>query len=79
MDTKTISAFVFIDSLVVTRVAVRFPAKLTSSCIWVAIPVNWVILHWYVCGADRRTVAPSLGVRSRDYQISWDGGAQELR
>ena len=28
------------------------------------IPVNWVILHWYACGADGRS-----GVRSRDYQI----------
>ena len=43
----------------------RFPAKITSSCIWVAIPVDWVILHWYACGADGR----SVGVRSRDYQI----------
>ena len=32
----------------------RFPAKITSSCIWAAIPVDWVILHWYVCGADGR-------------------------
>ena len=29
----------------------RFPAKITSSCIWVATPVDWVILHWYACGA----------------------------
>ena len=42
----------------------QFPAKITSICIWVAIPVDWVILHWYACGADGR-----LGVRSRDYQI----------
>ena len=27
----------------------RFPAKITSSCISVAIPVDWVILHWYAC------------------------------
>ena len=52
-----------------TPVAMRFPAKITSSCIWVAIPVDWVILHWYACGADGR----SLGVRSRDYQIFSDG------
>ena len=32
----------------------RFPAKITSSCIWVAIPVDWVILHWYACGVDGR-------------------------
>ena len=25
--------------------------------------------HWLPCGADRQ----SLGVRSRDYQIFWDG------
>ena len=50
--------------------AIRFPAKITSSCIWVAIPVDCVILHWYACGAD---VERSIGVRSRDYQIFWDG------
>ena len=32
------------------------------SCIWVAIPVDWVILYWFACGADGR----SLGVRSRN-------------
>ena len=42
-----ISVFVFIDSLVasasqdaVTRVAMRFPGEISSSCIWVAIPVD---------------------------------------
>ena len=30
----------------------RFPAKITSSCIWVSIPVDWVILHWFACGAN---------------------------
>ena len=34
----------------------RFPAKITSSCTWVAIPVDWVILHWYACGADGRSL-----------------------
>ena len=38
-----------------TPVAMRFPSKITSSCIWVAIPVHWVILHWYACGADGRS------------------------
>ena len=53
--------FVFIDSLVVkTRVAMRFPAKITSSCIWVAMPVDWVILHWYACGADGRLVGRTV-------------------
>ena len=33
----------------------RFPGKITSSCIWVAIPVDWVILHWYTCCADGRS------------------------
>ena len=47
----------FIDSLVVTRVAMRFPAKITSKCIWVAIPVDGLILHWYACGADGRSLA----------------------
>ena len=26
------------------------------SCIWVAIPADWIILHWYACGADTRSV-----------------------
>ena len=26
--------------------------------------------HWYACGADGRS---AVGVRSRDYQIFWDG------
>ena len=38
----------------------RFPAKITSSCIWVAIPVDWVILHWYACGADGRSGGRSV-------------------
>ena len=38
-----------------TRVAMRLPTKITSSCIWVAIPVDWVILHWCACGADGRS------------------------
>ena len=46
----------------------RFPAKITSNYIWVTIPVEWVILNWYACGADGR----SLSVRSRDYQIFSD-------
>ena len=29
----------------------------TLSRIWVAIPVDWVILHWYACGADGRLLA----------------------
>ena len=30
--------------------------SLASGCIWVSIPVDWVILHWYPCGADRQSV-----------------------
>ena len=30
-------------------------------CIWVAIPVDWVILYWCACGADGRA-----DVRSSD-------------
>ena len=33
----------------------RFPVKITASCIWVATPIDWVILHWYTCGADGRS------------------------
>ena len=31
-----------------------FPAKITSSCICVALPVDWGLLHWFACGADER-------------------------
>ena len=47
----------------------RFPTKVTSSGIWVAIPVDWVILNRYACGADGR----SVGVWLRDDQIFSDG------
>ena len=47
----------------------RFPAKITSiaSCIWVAIPVDWVIFHWYACGADGR----SLGRAGGRCTVTW--------
>ena len=70
-DTETICAFRFrlywlwFSLLHNTRVAMRLPAKITSSCIWVSIPFTLVYL-W--C---RRTVARSGGVRSRDYQLGW--------
>ena len=38
----------------------RFPAKIPSSCIGVAIPVDWVILHWYAFGVDGRSLGRSL-------------------
>ena len=40
-----------------TRVGLRFPVKITSSCIWIAMPVDWVILHWYAW----RTVGQTYG------------------
>ena len=35
------------------RAALQFLS--TLSCILVAIPVDWIILHWYACGADRQS------------------------
>ena len=46
----------------------RFPTKIYSSCIWVAIPVGRVILHWYSCGADGRSWLPKF-LGWVDYQI----------
>ena len=62
-DTQIISAFRFrlywlFSCLCFIRrrwlKSMRFPAKINSSCSWVAIPSDWVILHWYACGADGR-------------------------
>ena len=41
--------------------AMWFPAKITSSCIWVAIPVDSVILHWSACESDGRAVGRTYG------------------
>ena len=49
-----------------------FPAKITSSCIWVAIPVDWFILHCYACGAGGRR---SVGRMAR-YHIFLGMGLQ---
>ena len=51
-----LSVFVFFSCLCLTRRGwlCDFPPKITLSCIWVVIPVNWVILHWYAFGADGR-------------------------
>ena len=38
----------------------RLPVKITSRCIWVAIPVDRVILHWNACGADGRSGGRSV-------------------
>ena len=43
-----------------TPVAMRFPGKITSSCNSVAIPVDWVILHCYACGADGRSLGRAV-------------------
>ena len=52
-DTETISAFRFCLYWHFCCVCfTRLPAKITLSCIWVTIPVDWVILHWYTCGAE---------------------------
>ena len=48
----------------------RFPAKITSSCIWVAIPVD---IGMPVVRADGRSGGESVDVRSREYQIFSDG------
>ena len=44
----------------------RFQAKITWSCISVDIAVDWVILVWYACAADRQGV----WVRSRGHENS---------
>ena len=44
-----------------TPVGMRFLAKITSSCIWIAMTVDFVILHWYACGADRQSVGQTWG------------------
>ena len=49
-----------------TRVVIRFRAKKNYH----SLPE---ILHWYACGADRRSLGWSVGVQLRDYQISQDG------
>ena len=47
-------------------------ATMWLRCISVAIPVDWIIWHWYACGADGRSGRQAVGVRSRDYQIFSD-------
>ena len=39
-----------------TSMAMRFSAEITSSCIWIAISADGVILHWYACGVDGRSL-----------------------
>ena len=48
----------------------RFPAKIASSCIWVA----YLLIDLFYIGMPVvRTDGRSVGVRSRDYQIFSDG------
>ena len=54
------SSLLTLSLLYKTPEVMRFPAKITSSCIWVAIPVDWVILHWYAFGVDGRSLGWSL-------------------
>ena len=49
----------------------RIPAKVSSSYIWVAIPVDW--FFFYIGMPVVRTDGRAVGVRSRDYQIFSDG------
>ena len=66
-----IFVFVFIDYLVVSALhdsggyAISRQNNLDLH-LGIGLPYlsQWVILHWYTCGTDRRSVA-----RSRDYQI----------
>ena len=53
--------------------AMRFPAKITSFCIWVAIPVDLLIELFYIGLPVVRTDGRSVGVRSSEYQIFSDG------
>ena len=53
-------------SLKVLRPCVFLPNK-TLSCIWVAIPLDWVIFHWRACVADGWAVG-LVDVWSCDYQ-----------
>ena len=39
----------------------RIPTKITLNCIWVAIPVDWVIWHWYAWVADGRSLGRAGG------------------
>ena len=55
----------------------RFPAKITWSCIWVVIPVDRVILHWYACVADEPPANyhvfsgfSGMGIRSRALRLN---------
>ena len=48
-----------------TNLISDFLPNKTLSCICIAIPFDWVNLHWYASGADRRSVGRLVGKRSR--------------
>ena len=47
--------------------------KITLSCIWVAIPVDWVILHWYAWVEDERSLGRAVygHVITKFYRMGW--------
>ena len=56
--------FVFVDSLIASA-----SQDAVGHAIWVAIPVDRVILQWFACGADRRAVGRTYGhVTTSHYQ-----------
>ena len=61
----------------------RFPAQITWSCIWVAIPVDRVILHWYAYGADEPPanyhVFSGMGLRSLALRLRFACASLALR
>ena len=64
-----LSVFVFIDLSLLhkTQVAKRFPAKITSSCIWVC-HLPYLLIELFYIGMPVVLTDGRLGVRSRDYQ-----------
>ena len=42
-----------------------------TSCLWVAIPVDWVILHWHACGADWRSASGRCTVKWLPNFLEW--------
>ena len=64
---RSLLPFFSFASALQTRVAMQFPAKITLSCIWVTIRVNWVISPWYACGTDGRTYGHVIT------KLSWMG------
>ena len=65
----------------------RFLSKhKTLSCLWVAIPVDCIILYWYTCGANGRSVyghvithgAPLRGLRARELRSAGLFGGHDV-